>query len=134
VGLNCDFPSLTSSCALLLNAPIVLKWVSIIFLVGASIQVAGTVNISWIYGKLFECLIRLNLNLSHPGGRFVAGLGVGAMTAIAPSYVAESAPAAVRGRITGFFQVVTVLGVCVLPFLMTELNAKSVFIPRAPFV
>jgi len=37
-------------------------------------------------------------------GRFVGGFGLGLMSAIVPSYVAEGTPKAIRGRCTGFIQ------------------------------
>ena len=43
-------------------------------------------------------------------GRVIAGLGVGGMSSITPVFVAETAPADVRGRVTGLFQEFLVLG------------------------
>ena len=37
-------------------------------------------------------------------GRFISGLGIGAISAVAPAFVAECSPKEVRGRITGLFQ------------------------------
>lgn len=37
-------------------------------------------------------------------GRFVAGVGVGAASAINPLYVSENAPRAIRGLLTGLYQ------------------------------
>ena len=45
------------------------------------------------------------------GGRFVVGLGVGAMSMVCPTYVSELSPKHIRGRITGLFQVIVVTGV-----------------------
>lgn len=44
-------------------------------------------------------------------GRFVAGFGVGAMSCVCPTYASEIAPKEIRGRITGLFQIVVVVGV-----------------------
>ncbi|KAL7412364.1 putative high-affinity glucose transporter of the major facilitator superfamily [Mrakia frigida] len=44
-------------------------------------------------------------------GRVVSGLGVGLMSTVCPTYVSELAPKNVRGRITGLFQIVVVIGV-----------------------
>ena len=37
-------------------------------------------------------------------GRIISGVGIGAISAVAPAYVAECSPKEVRGRITGLFQ------------------------------
>ena len=37
-------------------------------------------------------------------GRVISGVGVGAISAVAPAYVSECSPKEVRGRITGIFQ------------------------------
>lgn len=42
--------------------------------------------------------------------RFVEGLGLGAGTMLAPTYVAENSPRAIRGFLVGFFQLFLVLG------------------------
>ncbi|EJU00595.1 sugar transporter [Dacryopinax primogenitus] len=78
---------------------------SFIFVLGASIQLAATTDIAWLYV-----------------GRAVAGIGVGAMSMLAPTYVAESAPANVRGRITGLFQVVVVTGVAIAYWITYGVN------------
>jgi hypothetical protein len=44
-------------------------------------------------------------------GRFLAGVGVGIESSVCPTYVAELAPAHMRGNITGLFQVCVVIGV-----------------------
>jgi len=43
-------------------------------------------------------------------GRFVAGLGVGAASSINPLYVSENAPRAIRGLLTGLYQLFIVTG------------------------
>ncbi|MBC8405947.1 MAG: sugar porter family MFS transporter [Planctomycetes bacterium] len=45
--------------------------------------------------------------------RFLGGLGVGASTIAAPLYIAEIAPAELRGRLTGLFQFNIVFGILV---------------------
>lgn len=44
-------------------------------------------------------------------GRLVAGMGVGIMSCVCPTYASEIAPKEIRGRITGLFQIVVVVGV-----------------------
>lgn len=46
-------------------------------------------------------------------GRVIAGAGIGAMSATCPLYISELAPANVRGRITGLFQILVVIGVAI---------------------
>lgn len=73
---------------------------SVIFLVGAAVQTAAHHSIGQIYA-----------------GRVIAGLGVGGMSAITPVFVTEQCPAAVRGRITGLFQEMLVIGVTIAYWL-----------------
>lgn len=54
--------------------------------------------------------------LTHPTrdalyvGRFIAGLGVGAASMLTPLYVSENAPRAIRGGMTGCYQLFLVFG------------------------
>jgi MFS family permease len=66
---------------------------AMVFLVGAAVQTAAKHHIGQIYA-----------------GRVIAGLGIGGMSSITPVFVAENAPPAVRGRITGLFQEFLVIG------------------------
>lgn len=43
-------------------------------------------------------------------GRFIEGLGLGGGTMLAPTYVSENAPRAIRGFLVGFFQLLLVMG------------------------
>jgi sugar porter (SP) family MFS transporter len=43
-------------------------------------------------------------------GRFIAGLGVGAASTVNPTYVSENAPRAIRGLLTGLYQLFIVTG------------------------
>jgi MFS family permease len=43
-------------------------------------------------------------------GRFIAGLGVGAMSAIVPLYNGESAPKAIRGTLLVIYQLQIIIG------------------------
>ncbi|KIJ37450.1 hypothetical protein M422DRAFT_781797 [Sphaerobolus stellatus SS14] len=79
--------------------------VSLVFLIGAAIQVGTTSELSFIYG-----------------GRFLSGLGVGAMSMLGPTYVAEVAPKEVRGRITGLFQVCLTVGIAVSYWIVYGVN------------
>jgi MFS family permease len=59
---------------------------ALIFMVGAILQMLGRL----------DCLY---------AGRALTGMGIGVSTAVVPVYVSECAPAAVRGRLVGMFEV-----------------------------
>lgn len=67
------------------------KWTlmgtTVLFLVGAVLQVAATHQIGMIYA-----------------GRVLAGLSVGVITAVCPVYLAELSPPSIRGRLIGFYE------------------------------
>lgn len=42
--------------------------------------------------------------------RFLEGIGLGAGTMLAPTYVSENSPRAIRGFLVGFFQLLLVMG------------------------
>ncbi|PSS36917.1 hypothetical protein PHLCEN_2v1235 [Hermanssonia centrifuga] len=69
---------------------------SIVFAVGAALQTVagGSRGLGYIYA-----------------GRVIAGVGVGAISAVAPAFVSECSPKEVRGRITGLFQIMVAIGV-----------------------
>ncbi|KAL2150926.1 hypothetical protein VTH82DRAFT_6024 [Thermothelomyces myriococcoides] len=73
------------------------KWcligVSLIIIVGIIMQAAA----SGILGPMYA-------------GRFIAGVGVGAASTINPIYVSENAPRAIRGLLTGLYQLFIVTG------------------------
>ena len=50
------------------------------------------------------------------GFRFLAGLGIGGSSVLGPMYIAEIAPAKLRGRLVGFFQFNVVFGILVAYF------------------
>ncbi len=50
-------------------------------------------------------------------GRVIAGVGIGAISAVAPAYVSECSPKDVRGRITGLFQIMVAIGVMISYFI-----------------
>lgn len=50
-------------------------------------------------------------------GRVIAGFGIGGVSAVAPAYVSECSPKAVRGRITGLFQIMVAIGVMISYFI-----------------
>lgn len=66
---------------------------TVIFLIGAAVQVASKHHIGQIYG-----------------GRVIAGLGIGGMSSITPVFVSENCPPSIRGRVAGMFQEFLVIG------------------------
>jgi MFS family permease len=68
----------------------------VIFMVGGIVQTVATTSLGQFYA-----------------GRFIAGLGVGVMSCVCPTYSSEIAPKEIRGRITGLFQIVVVIGVAI---------------------
>ncbi|CAE6382950.1 unnamed protein product [Rhizoctonia solani] len=44
-------------------------------------------------------------------GRFIGGLGVGLVSVVVPTYISESAPRLIRGRLTGMYQLAIVFGI-----------------------
>ncbi|KAK0668189.1 putative permease [Cercophora samala] len=73
------------------------KWcligVSLVIILGVIMQAAAS-------GKLAAMYV----------GRFVAGVGVGAASAVNPIYVSENSPRAIRGLLTGLYQLFIVTG------------------------
>ena len=48
--------------------------------------------------------------------RFIGGLGIGGSSVLGPVYIAELAPAKLRGRLVGLFQINIVIGVLLAYF------------------
>ena len=46
-------------------------------------------------------------------GRFIAGMGVGALSGLCPLYLGETAPAKIRGAIVSCYQLNIIFGICV---------------------
>lgn len=94
---------------------------TVIFTVGAILQtVAGGSN---------------GLGLIY-SGRVIAGLGIGGISAVAPAFVSECSPKEVRGRITGFFQIMVAFGVMISYFVNLGVGlhiVNSVKVWRVPF-
>lgn len=57
-------------------------------------------------------------------GRVVCGFGVGVMSVVCPTYVSEMTPKEVRGRITGMFQIVVVVGVAFSYWITYAINVS----------
>ncbi|TCD61909.1 hypothetical protein EIP91_007723 [Steccherinum ochraceum] len=82
------------------------KWTlfgfTLFFTIGAILQTiaGGSRGIGYIYA-----------------GRVVAGVGIGGISAVSPAYVSECSPKDVRGRITGFFQIMVAFGVMLSYFV-----------------
>ncbi|KAI6854773.1 hypothetical protein D0864_06814 [Hortaea werneckii] len=67
---------------------------AVLAIIGTVMQLAASGNIGAIYA-----------------GRFVAGLGVGCASMVVPLYVSENAPRAIRGGLTGIYQLFIVSGI-----------------------
>jgi MFS family permease len=96
---------------------------SIIFLVGAILTtVAGGPKrgLEYIYA-----------------GRVISGFGIGGISAVAPAFVSECSPKAVRGRITGMFQIMVSAGVLISYFInygvSLHLSKKGFIVWQLPF-
>ncbi|KAA1478791.1 general substrate transporter [Dentipellis sp. KUC8613] len=94
---------------------------TLIFTLGAILQTVagGSRGLGYIYG-----------------GRVVAGVGIGGISAIAPAYVSECSPKNVRGRITGCFQIMVATGVMISYFINYGISLhiqNSPLIWRVPF-
>src|SRR5690242_3886393 len=101
-----------------------LGWVVAIFEVGC---MAGTFITAWLtdkYGRkkmlLFTAvalmLTTIGVALSQTafglaGWRFAQGIGVGAASVLSPMYIAEIAPAAIRGKLVTMNQLTIILGI-----------------------
>jgi len=109
-----------------ISAKIGRKWTlilfTLLFTLGAILQtIAGSPGrgIAYIYG-----------------GRVVSGIGVGAISAVAPAYVSECSPKNVRGRITGLFQIMVAIGVMLSYFInfgISQHNPVGPKVWRIPF-
>src|ERR1700737_627639 len=54
--------------------------------------------------------------------RFIGGLGIGGSSVLGPVYIAELAPARLRGRLVGLFQINIVLGILLAYFSNYEIG------------
>jgi MFS family permease len=61
-------------------------------------------------------------------GRVISGVGIGAISAVAPAFVSECSPKEVRGRITGLFQITVAVGVMISYFINCEFSASPSFL------
>ncbi|KIK70020.1 hypothetical protein GYMLUDRAFT_255229 [Collybiopsis luxurians FD-317 M1] len=77
---------------------------TVIFVVGAILTTVPSGSSGDGLGKIY-------------GGRVISGFGIGAISAVSPAFVSECAPKAVRGQITGLFQVMVAFGVMLSYFI-----------------
>ncbi|KAJ7158562.1 general substrate transporter [Mycena filopes] len=92
----------------------------------------------YIVGSVIQAVVGLGTSRSRAlsvlyFGRFFAGLGVGMVSAIVPSYVSESTPRAIRGRCTGMIQLANNLGIMLSCCLPPHLAYTSTIQWRMPF-
>jgi len=70
-------------------------------LLAAVIAVVGTIMQAAASGHIAAIYV----------GRFIAGLGVGGASMVTPLYVSENAPRAIRGGLTGIYQLFITAGI-----------------------
>ncbi len=119
-GLGVAFSSLLFGCALgaafagrasdRYGRRIVLLWIAVLF---ALTSVATAV--AWDFPSFLAA-------------RFIGGLAVGAVSLVSPMYIAEVAPAAVRGRLGALYQMSIVTGILVsycINYLLHDIGADN---------
>ena len=87
-----------------------LIWIGVLYFVSAA--GSALANDPWVFAAL----------------RFIGGLGVGASTVAAPTYVSEIAPAGDRGKLVGLYQFNIVLGILVAflsNYLLSDLGENA---------
>ncbi|KIL63068.1 hypothetical protein M378DRAFT_80338 [Amanita muscaria Koide BX008] len=93
--------------------------------------------IVFIIGAIITSIAEGNTGLAEIySGRVISGIGIGAISAVAPAYVSECAPKEVRGRITGLFQVMVAIGVMLSYFINLGVQTyipSGVNVWRIPF-
>lgn len=62
-------------------------------------------------------------------GRFIAGLGTGGASMMAPLYISENSPRAIRGAVTGLYQLFIVIGIMLSYWINVRCKCRS-FCPR----
>lgn len=73
-----------------------------------ALQIAGLVT---IIGCVFQAAALGHLAVMYIG-RFIAGVGVGGASMVVPLYITENAPRAIRGGLTGLYQLFIATGTC----------------------
>jgi len=73
-----------------------------------ALQVAGLVT---IVGCVMQAVALGHLSVMYIG-RLVAGLGVGGASMVVPLYISENSPRAIRGGLTGLYQLFIATGIC----------------------
>ncbi|KIP03499.1 hypothetical protein PHLGIDRAFT_94735 [Phlebiopsis gigantea 11061_1 CR5-6] len=73
-------------------------------------------GVIYLIGSLIQCIVGLGSSADVAlrvfyFSRFFAGLGVGMVSALVPSYVSESVPKSIRGRCTGMVQLANNVGI-----------------------
>ncbi|CAO1614888.1 unnamed protein product [Sympodiomycopsis kandeliae] len=81
-----------------------------------TILIAGFI---FLLGSIIQTICRLGSQSTGGAlaqlyaGRVIGGLGVGLSSAVVPSYISECTPRAIRGRVTGMYQLLNVSGVAI---------------------
>jgi sugar porter (SP) family MFS transporter len=73
-----------------------------------ALQAAGLIT---IIGCIFQAVALGHIEVMYIG-RLVAGLGVGGASMVVPLYISENSPRAIRGGLTGLYQLFIATGTC----------------------
>jgi MFS family permease len=73
-----------------------------------ALQIAGLVT---IVGCVFQAAALGHIEVMYIG-RLIAGLGVGGASMVVPLYISENSPRAIRGGLTGLYQLFIATGTC----------------------
>ncbi len=126
-GSRHSFCTHTSSCPAAIGRRWSLFSFTIIFSIGAVSTVPITITVEiWVRAHFERAQILQTVAGGSRGlgyiyaGRVIAGVGIGAISAVAPAYVSECSPKEVRGRITGLFQIMVAVGVMLSYFVNCE--------------
>ncbi|KAJ7069602.1 general substrate transporter [Mycena amicta] len=87
-------------------------------------------GIIFVFGSALQVFVGLGPTRNHAlaslyVGRFLGGVGVGMVTALVPSYLAECTPPAIRGRCTGLIQLANNIGIA-LSFWVNYFASKTI--------
>ncbi|KAG6901422.1 hypothetical protein C0995_012209 [Termitomyces sp. Mi166 len=121
---TCTTPGLASTCHFTtVRAGLIVSLLSIGTLVGALIGAPIADFLGRRYAMVTECIIfiigvliqitAVDVWQQFGMGRWVSGLGVGALSAAVPMYQAETAPARLRGTLTATYQLFITFGIFV---------------------
>ncbi|KAI0721758.1 general substrate transporter [Fomitopsis betulina] len=121
---KCSTPGLASTCSFsTVREGLIVALLSIGTFAGSLIGAPTADALGRRYAMVAECMIFcvgvvIQISSAHVWqqfamGRFVSGLGVGALSAAVPMYQAETAPSQIRGTLTATYQLFITFGILV---------------------